>query len=110
MKSKEVLQNGTEGSAVWQETLLGGALQFLSEIGEDISVSIPNRQLHDGDFIEIERQVRDNSLLFAARPIRDSCHPPAILGLAALVHLLPLHGLQGSRSLSQTLPSDKLCH
>ncbi len=44
-------------ACLWQETLLGGALQFLAEIGEDISVSIPDRQLHDGDFIEIERQV-----------------------------------------------------
>jgi hypothetical protein len=42
----------------WQETLLGGALQFLAEIGEDISTSIPDRQLHDGDYIEIQRQVR----------------------------------------------------
>jgi len=39
-----------------KETLLGGALQFLAEVGEDISVSIPDRQLHDGDFIEIERK------------------------------------------------------
>jgi len=47
---------------VSQETLLGGALQFLAEVGEDISVSIPDRQLHDGDFIEIERKVWNNSL------------------------------------------------
>lgn len=39
-----------------KETLLGGALQFLAEIGEDISTSIPDRQLHDGDYIEIQRQ------------------------------------------------------
>ena len=56
--------------AVWQETLLGGALQFLAEIGEDISVSIPNRQLHDGDFIEIDRQVRNDPPLFAAHPMK----------------------------------------
>ena len=60
---KEVPCLRDEGLAVSQETLLGGALQFLAEIGEDISVSIPDRQLHDGDFIEIEGQVRETPQL-----------------------------------------------
>ena len=38
LNRKEASCFGAEGSNVWQETLLGGALQFLAEIGEDIRV------------------------------------------------------------------------
>ena len=43
-----------------QEFLLGGALNFLAAVGEDIRDSIPNKDLHDGDIIQIQHDVSDS--------------------------------------------------
>lgn len=37
--------------------MVGGALDFLAAVGEDIQESIPQKALHDGDIIQIQHEV-----------------------------------------------------
>lgn len=46
-----------------QGSLLRGALGFLATVGEDIRDSIPDKQLHDGDVIQIQHDVRLRCIL-----------------------------------------------